>query len=148
MGRSSLAFILNSLYNKEMITLAMIFASVTQILALPPGLLSAVCYVESAHRVSAYQPHDGKGPSIGVCQIKPSTARQLGFNGKASDLFDPKTNIFYAGKYLHYQIKRYNGNLVEAVAGFNAGRYIRNNKNQPINNHYVEKVFSAWGQKK
>ena len=127
-------------------TLALLFVSASQMYDLPPGLLSAVCYVESKHTVGAMHRGDGHSDSIGICQIKLETARFFHFKGTAEQLQDPTTNIKYAAAYLRYQTFRYKCDFKKAVAAYNAGRYNKNMKGLPRNNQYVTKVFTAWGE--
>ena len=91
-----------------------------------PNLLSAVCFVESGHKPSAYVAMDGQSPSYGLCQIKLATARQVGFEGSTRDLMHPATNALYAAKYLRWQYERY-GSWDKAVSAYNAGRAIKGN---------------------
>jgi soluble lytic murein transglycosylase-like protein len=127
-----------------MTTLALIFATVTTTLHLPQGLLSAVCYVESAHKPQALNPNDGGEDSIGLCQIKLSTAKMLGFKGTAKELHDPFVNAYYAGRYLKKQLERYDNFIPHAVAAYNAGKLYLNSKNHVTNRKYVDKVFRSW----
>ncbi len=108
---------------------------------LPPGLLSSVCYIESTHRPAAISHNDGGTPSFGVCQVKYKTAKWLGFKGTPSQLMNPEVNIFYAGKYLHYQLKRYHGNTAKAVIAYNFG-----NAKNLTTSVYQRKVFNRWKQ--
>ncbi|SMC64412.1 Soluble lytic murein transglycosylase [Fulvimarina manganoxydans] len=62
---------------------------------IPPELAFAVVKVESR-----YNPHARGAGVYGLSQIKPATARSLGFAGSASDLLDPDTNLTYGMKYL------------------------------------------------
>jgi soluble lytic murein transglycosylase-like protein len=101
---------------------------------IPERNLSAVCYVESKHNAGAYVHNDGGSPSIGLCQIKYSTAKFLGFKGPSKLLFDPYVNAFYAGKYLAYQVHRYKGDWKKAISAFNAGTATKKN------HRYVRKV--------
>ncbi|KAA0972722.1 transglycosylase SLT domain-containing protein [Aureimonas fodinaquatilis] len=62
---------------------------------IPRELAYAVVHVESR-----YNP-DAKGRGVyGLSQIKPATARSMGFSGPDSALFDPETNLRYGMKYL------------------------------------------------
>lgn len=124
----------------------MLFATTTQDMQLPTGLLSALCWVESNHKPSAVNPDDGGSPSVGVCQIKPTTARSLGFRGNREALMQPKYNVKYAAKYLKQQINRYNGDLRQGVAAYNAGKCRFNPHGQIMNRQYVDKVFKAWAK--
>lgn len=123
------------------VTLALAFAAVTQNLELPPGLLSAVCHVESNHDIRAMHYSDGNGDSLGICQIKLSTARLMGFGGSSEELRLPAANVFYAGRYLKHQLARYAGDPVKALSAYNAGT-ARLHLNKP----YVYKVITAWEQ--
>lgn len=125
-------------------TLALAFTMVSQAFTLPPGLLSAVCYVESRHDTSALSPHDGGSASIGICQIKLATAKSVGFVGKQKDLKVPDTNIYYAGKLLKKQLIRYDNDPVKAIAAYNAGKHRVNKHGLVMNRKYVSKVLKAW----
>lgn len=126
--------------------LALLFVSASQTYDLPPGLLSAICYVESRHTPSAIHELDGHSDSLGECQIKISTAQYFGFKGNAKDLMNPKINIKYAALYMRYQLFRYKIDFRKAVAAYNAGRYNKNKHGIPRNDKYVQKVFAAWGE--
>ena len=62
---------------------------------IPSELAYAVVRVESH-----YNPTAIGGGAYGLSQIKPATARGLGFDGPAQGLFDPRTNLRYGMKYL------------------------------------------------
>src|SRR3954462_13953986 len=110
---------------------------------LPQGLLPALCYVESHFDVKALHKNDGKGSSIGPCQVKKSTARMLGFTGSEKALAIPGVNAHYAALYLRYQLDRYDGDVIKAVAAYNAGTYFEK-KGRPVNLRYVRKVINEW----
>lgn len=122
------------------------FIAATTANDLPEGLLSSLCYVESRHRVEAVHQDDGSSSSLGVCQIKLNTARLLGFKGTETDLLKTGVNIKYAAKYLGKQYRRYDGDVIKAVAAYNAGSY-RHKNGMPINNQYVKKVLTLWLKK-
>ncbi len=124
--------------------LALLFASVTTQLSLPPGLLSAICFMESSHRTHVVNEFDGGSPSIGLCQIKLNTAKMVGFTGTAEELKDPSANAYWAGKYLKKQLDRYEWSYYKAVAAYNAGRFIASKSGNAVNKHYVNKVFFIW----
>ena len=63
---------------------------------IPPALAYAVVRVESRFNPKA----KGAGGVYGLSQIKPATARSLGFSGSPNDLFDADTNLTYGMKYL------------------------------------------------
>ena len=114
---------------------------------LPPGMLSAVCYVESHHANGAIHIKDGKGDSLGACQIKLATARSLGYKGSKGALrYHASTNTFWAAKYLSKQLKRYKGSVRMATAAYNAGTCNQDKKGKIRNSKYVYKVFIAWAE--
>src|SRR5690349_7803138 len=96
-------------------------------------LLSSLCYVESHHNTSAYLAQDGGSASLGICQVKLSTARALGYVGRADRLMELETNALYASKYLAKQKKRY-GTWEKAVSAYNCGHACNNRR-------YVKKVM-------
>lgn len=125
-------------------TLILLFSATTSTFQLPPGLLSALCWIESNHNPKAIHKDDGSGNSVGICEIKLETAKLLGFKGTEQGLMDPKVNIYYAGKYLAKQIDRYNGDAIKGIAAYNAGTYRVNAKGLIMNRRYVAKVTKAW----
>lgn len=128
--------------------LVLIFAGTSQTFSLPEGLQSALCWVESSHRPHVMHKDDGKGTSLGVCQIKIGTARMMGFHGSESDLMQPKINAYFSAKYLQHQIKRYNGNVDRAIAAYNSGTFHPEASGAPKNKVYVDKVKKAWREKR
>ena len=121
-----------------MITLSALFLSANMTFNLPPGLLESLCYIESKHQVNAIHHHDGDDSSYGVCQIKYKTAQWLGFKGTREQLMNPKTNIYYAAKYLAKQRNRYKGSLQKAVIAYNMGHA------RFIETAYSRRVFEKW----
>jgi soluble lytic murein transglycosylase-like protein len=130
--------------------LAFIFAAVGTEVGLDPALLSAVCKIESSHRTHVINQNDGKGGhSYGVCQIKENTARFVGFTGPVAQLwYDPVTNILYAGRYLKYQLDRYDGNVKKAVGAYNTGTYKTKVDSKAVNWYYIQKVMREWKREK
>lgn len=120
--------------------LILLFTSTTQQLNLPPNLLEAICYVETRHSISAIHVNDGDTSSLGICQIKLKTARWLGFKGTESELLEPAINIYYAGRYLQYQLNRYHS-VNQAVIAYNFG-----NSKGFTTSKYQAKVFEYWRQ--
>ncbi len=102
-------------------TLMFLFIGAGQKYNLPPGALEAVCYVESRHNVNAIHHHDGKGTSLGICQIKLNSARLVGFKGSEKELMKPAVNIEMSARYLKHQLIRYNGELSKALIAYNRG---------------------------
>lgn len=88
----------------------------------PASLIKAVIAKESSFRPQAFksEPHI-KDASRGLMQVLLQTARNLGFKGKADDLFDPKLNIYYGTYLLSQNLKTAGGKVNVAVAAYNAG---------------------------
>ena len=74
-------------------------------------------------RESDYRPKARNGPYFGLMQILPATARQMGFEGKDTDLLDPQTNLTYAVKYLRGAWMVSDGDEPEAVMWYARGYY-------------------------
>jgi hypothetical protein len=89
------------------------FSSIEAKNGLPSGLLSSVSYAESRNNPNAVSP----AGAMGQFQFTSDTARQYGL----SNPFDPGAAASAAGRYLRDLLSRFNGNLEEAVAAYNAG---------------------------
>src|ERR1700726_2347717 len=75
-------------------------------------------------RESRYQPRlIGRGGTIGLMQIKLSTARSLGYTGDAEGLRDPNTNLTYGVRYLAGAYGAANGDHHRAMALYASGYY-------------------------
>ena len=88
---------------------------------LDPALIAGVIYAESRFRDQTS--HAG---AKGLMQLLPSTADDIARKSGGTafvqgDLADPQVNISYGSFYLRYLLKRYGGNVVLAVAAYNAG---------------------------
>lgn len=124
-----------------MTTLTALFVTISSQVGLPPGLLSSLCYVESKHKINAIHHDDGDQDSLGVCQIKLTSARQMGFRGTAKQLMEPRYNVKYAARYLKYQISRYNNSITKGVIAYNLG-----NARGLTSTKYQRRVFRKWRQ--
>lgn len=119
--------------------LAIMFTATSIQFELPRNLLTSLCYVESNHNPKAIHKDDGNSNSVGVCQVKLSTARSLGFKGTEKQLLDPETNIYYSAKYLKYQLLRYKNNSTNAIIAYNRG-----NAKGLTRTKYSDKVIQRW----
>ena len=78
-----------------------------------PRFIHAVIWQESKY-VQEARSHMG---AQGLMQLMPATARRFG----CKDPHDPAENIAAGTKYLSWLLKRFDGNVELALAGYNAG---------------------------
>lgn len=82
--------------------------------------------------------------SYGLGQIMGATAREHGFKGPwLSMLFDPPTNLQYVCKHLVWLLKRYRGDMHDAISAYNQGSARRTDRGDYVNQVYVNKVLNA-----
>ena len=114
-----------------------------------PKLLVAIATIESDLQPSVVS--SGKGDHhYGLMQIGFRTAKGVGFRGKAQELYNWKTNMKYASKYLSVLLYEYNYHRASAVAAYNAGKvYICKSKcpkGEYVNQDYVDKVLKKYAE--
>ncbi len=80
--------------------------------ALSPELVSAVAWRESNYRTD----RTSRAGAVGEMQLMPATARALGV-----DPADAAQNLSGGAGYLRAMMRRYDGDLVRALAAYNAG---------------------------
>jgi soluble lytic murein transglycosylase-like protein len=78
-----------------------------------PRLIHAVIWQESRYKPEA-ESHVG---AQGLMQLMPGTAKRF----KCDDANDPEKNVEAGTKYLRWLLKRFDGDIVLALAGYNAG---------------------------
>lgn len=100
----------------------------------PVSLAHAIISVESNYRVDV----TGRAGEIGLMQIKPATARDMGFEGDKNELYNPMVNIKYGMKYLAGAEARGGGTLCGTILKYNAGHYSK--RMNPTSARYCEKV--------
>lgn len=83
----------------------------------PTSLAHAVIRIESNYRPNAR----GSAGEIGLMQIKPATARMMGYTGSAKGLFNPETNIKFGMKYLSMAHQLGGGATCSTILKYNAG---------------------------
>ncbi len=100
------------------------------------AIVRAIIHAESSFNPNAVS-HAG---AQGLMQLMPATARRFG----VTNSFDPTQNIGGGVQYLAWLLKRYNGDLTLAAAGYNAGEgAVDRHKGVPPYNEtrrYVERV--------
>lgn len=105
-----------------------------------PALALAVISVESAGKTDAVSTAGAQG----LMQLIPATAERFG----VTDSMDPSQNIRGGITYLDWLIKEFKGDVVLALAGYNAGENaVKDNKGVPPyaeTRAYVPKVMAAW----
>lgn len=106
------------------------------------SLLLAICTYESGGK-NVTVLHDGGSPSYGICQMKYTTAKMLGYKGQAKGLMVPEVNAKWAASYLAYQQERYKTSDWHVIAAsYNAGSYNPSSKvpGCPRNLKYINRV--------
>jgi len=81
--------------------------------SLDPLLVAAVVQTESSFNKEAVSPRG----ALGLMQMMPTTAEQLG----VADVLHPTQNLNAGVNYLAYLLRRFDRDLVKALAGYNAG---------------------------
>ena len=89
---------------------------------LDPALIAAVIYAESRFR----EDQTSAAGARGLMQVTPKTALAIaaetgGVAFNVDDLADPQINIAYGSRHLRDLLDQYDGNLIAALAAYNAG---------------------------
>lgn len=100
----------------------------------PVKLAHAVITVESRYNPRAR----GGAGEVGLMQIKPATARGIGYKGSTKALYDPETNLRWGMKYLGEAQKRGGGTVCGTILKYNAGHYAK--RMNKISARYCGKV--------
>lgn len=114
---------------------------------LEPAAINAVIDIESTWNPMAYryEAHK-KDASWGLMQILLATAKEMSGNTRltATELLKPEVNIDLGSKYLAKQLRRYSGNIYDAVAAYNAGSVKKTLIGQYINQAHVSRFKRAY----
>jgi soluble lytic murein transglycosylase-like protein len=102
----------------------------------PIELAHAVVRVESNFNPNAR----GSAGEVGLMQIKPATARMMGYSGSRKGLFDPETNIKYGMKYLAAAHELGGGETCGTILKYNAGHGAT--RMNPVSKAYCGKVLA------
>lgn len=100
----------------------------------PEPLAHAVIAIESGYRAGAR----GAAGEVGLMQIKPSTARMMGYGGSTKGLYNPETNIKYGMKYLARAQELGGGSTCGTILKYNAGHAAK--RMNPVSKRYCSKV--------
>jgi soluble lytic murein transglycosylase-like protein len=98
------------------------------------SLARAVISIESNYRPNM----TGSAGEVGLMQIKPATARMLGYSGSVKALYNPETNIKYGMKYLAMAQDLGGGTTCGTILKYNAGHAAR--RMNPVSSAYCRKV--------
>lgn len=120
-----------------------IIAQAAATFGVDPKLVEALLLSESEGRPSLVSGAGAKG----LMQLMPGTAKELG----VKNIFDPAQNINGGTKYLKQLLDRFNGNVVLAVAAYNAGPNRSSLRAGRVPNirqtaKYVTRVFERYEQ--
>jgi hypothetical protein len=107
-----------------------------------PRFIHAVIKQESRYNPKAVSDVGAEG----LMQMMPATAERFGLK----DPFDPKANVEAGTKYLKWLLKRFDGDVSLALAGYNAGEgSVDKYKGIPPFNetqNYVKKIVTTYGK--
>lgn len=101
---------------------------------IPVKLADAVVSVESRYNPRAR----GKAGEVGLMQIKPATARGMGYKGSVKALFDPDTNLRWGMKYLGKAHELGGGSICRTILKYNAGHFAK--RMNKTSSQYCNKV--------
>lgn len=100
----------------------------------PVSLARAVVRVESNFRPNAR----GRAGEVGLMQIKPATARMMGYSGSVKGLYDPETNISWGMRYLARAHQLGGGDTCGTILRYNAGHAAK--RMNKVSSAYCAKV--------
>lgn len=113
---------------------ATIIAAHAKAHGVPVALAHAVVRIESSYRATV----TGAAGEVGLMQIKPATARGMGYRGSTKALYDPATNIKWGMRYLAGAMQRGDGSTCGTILKYNAGHYAK--RMNPVSKRYCSKV--------
>jgi soluble lytic murein transglycosylase-like protein len=107
-----------------------------------PRLIHAVAYQESRYKTNA-ESHAG---AQGIMQMMPATAVRFAVEGKTG----VEQNVYAGTKLLRWLLKRFDGNVSLALAGYNAGEGSVDKYDgippYPETQNYVRKITANYGK--
>lgn len=130
-------------------TLDPIINEMGQKYSVDPALIKAHIKAESNWDVNAsrYEVHK-EDASWGLMQLMLATAREIlkQPDMTTTQLINPRVNIEAGTAYIARQMKRYGGNVKNAISAYNAGTAkMKSGTNDFINQAYVDKVWKNYG---
>lgn len=114
--------------------IAKLISQVAKKHGVPVALATAVVTVESNFNPNVR----GSAGEIGLMQIKPATARGMGFSGSAKALYSPEVNLEWGMRYLAKAHDLAGGDVCGTILRYNAGHGAR--RMNPISRRYCGKV--------
>jgi soluble lytic murein transglycosylase-like protein len=118
--------------------------------AINPQLVLAIAEIESSKNSTSVS-RQGRASHYGLMQLKPETARMLGFRGHNKDLLQWRTNLKYGVKYLNQKLKKYHSKQA-AAAAYNAGAAFpcrrKCDLGDFVNQRYVDLVMDKYQRTK
>ncbi|HYP02232.1 MAG TPA: lytic transglycosylase domain-containing protein [Pyrinomonadaceae bacterium] len=107
-----------------------------------PRLIHAIAYQESRYKIEA-ESHAG---AQGLMQMMPATAARFAVEGKTG----VEQNVYAGTKLLRWLLKRFDGNVKLALAGYNAGEGSVDKYDgippYPETENYVRKITASYGK--
>ncbi len=103
----------NEVYSSNPGTWDNIITDASKAVGVDENLIHAIIQAESAYKPNAIS----RVGAEGLMQLMPATAERIG----VTDSFDPQQNIYGGTKVIKEMLERYNGNLINALAAYNAG---------------------------
>ena len=111
-----------------------------------PRLAVSLAYAETKLRhMNGDRPTIGTSGEVGLMQVKPDTAKQMGFDPR--DLEDPEMNAKIGLTYLKNHLTRYNDPVLATMA-YNAGPdhpFLKGESDTPPSQEYVNRIQSFGG---
>lgn len=139
------------IYNKEQAILPLV-NEMSQRYNVPAALILAHIKQESSFNPQAYRAEPAIGDaSYGLMQVLLGTARQFVPDANSTDMYDPAFNMNVGVAYIAQNLNRYNSNVKDAIAAYNAGTARKNaagqyvsSKGSTVVQDYVDKVYSNY----
>jgi len=138
-------------FNKERQFLPYVMQSASKY-NVPPALILGHMRQESSFNPKTYRAEPQiNDASTGLMQILLGTAIRMDTSATQQKLLIPEYNIDLGTRYIAQNLMRYNGNIKDAIAAYNAGSAMKNPAGQYVNTKgktnvqsYVNKVYDNY----